>query len=77
MARRQAYLIRIPCEADQERALVSFRGIGKAVHCVEEDEFLVTKKHLEALRRAGIPFEDTTNPLGRWVSSSLRPPRTP
>jgi hypothetical protein len=59
---RQAYLIRIPREADQERALVSFRGVRDAVHSVAEDEFLVTAEHLDALRRAGVPFEDITEP---------------
>ena len=59
---RQAYLIRIPQEADQERALVSFRSVREAVHSVEEDEFLVTAEHLEALRKAGVPFEDLTEP---------------
>jgi len=59
---RHSYLIRIPQEADQERALVSFRSVREAVHSVEEDEFLVTGEHLEALRRAGVPFEDLTEP---------------
>jgi hypothetical protein len=59
---RHAYLIRIPRQADQERALVSFRGVREAVHSVEEDEFLVTAEHLEALRQAGVPFEDITEP---------------
>jgi hypothetical protein len=62
--RSRAYLIRIPQEADQERALVCFRSVRDAVHSVEEDEFLVTGEHLEALRSAGVPFEDITETLG-------------
>jgi hypothetical protein len=42
---------------------VSFRDVREAVHSVAEDEFLVTGEHLEALRRAGVPFEDITEPL--------------
>jgi hypothetical protein len=59
---RHAYLIRIPQEADQKRALVSFDSVREAVHSVAADEFLVTDEHLEALRRAGVPFEDITEP---------------
>jgi hypothetical protein len=61
---RHAYLIRIPQEADQERALEAFAGVREAVHSVKEDEFLVTGEHIEALRRAGVPFEDITAPAG-------------
>jgi hypothetical protein len=61
---RYPYLIRIPREADQERALLSFRGVHDAVHSAGEDEFLVTGEHLKALRRAGVPFEDITEPPG-------------
>jgi hypothetical protein len=57
---RHAYLIRIPAENDQERALVAFRSVREAVHSVAEDEFVVAGEHLEALRKAGIPFEDVT-----------------
>ena len=61
---RHAYLIRIPLEADQERALLSFRSVREAAHSAREDEFLVTGEHLEALRKAGVPFEDITEPAG-------------
>jgi hypothetical protein len=60
----RAYLIRIPREADQERALVSFRSVREAVHSAGEDAFLVTGEHLQALRRAGVPFQDVTEPPG-------------
>ncbi len=57
---RHAYLIRIAANSDQERALVAFRGVRDAVHSVAEDEFLVAGEHVEALRKAGVPFEDLT-----------------
>ncbi len=62
LSRRPAHLIRISQKADQERALVSFECVREAVHSVAEDEFLVTAEHLEPLRKAGIPFEDITEP---------------
>ena len=55
-----AYLIRIAADSDQERALVAFRSVRDAVHSVAEDEFLVAGEHMEALRKAGVPFEDLT-----------------
>src|SRR5262249_23047909 len=55
-----AYLIRIAAECDQERALVAFRSVREAVHSVGEDEFLVAGEHMNALRKAGVPFEDLT-----------------
>lgn len=58
---RQAYVIRIPREADQERALQCFDGVREAVHSNAEDEFLVSGEHLDALRKAGVPFEDITD----------------
>jgi hypothetical protein len=61
---RHAYLIRITRESDQERALVAFRQVREAVQSASEDEFLVTGGHLEALRKAGVPFEDITEPVG-------------
>ena len=57
---RNVYLIRIPEESDQERALVAFRNVREAVHSSAEDEFFVTGEHLEALRRTAVPFEDIT-----------------
>jgi hypothetical protein len=60
---RHAYLIRIAANSDQERALVAFRSVREAVHSVAEDEFLVAGDHVEALRKAGIPFEDVTESL--------------
>jgi hypothetical protein len=60
--RCHVYLIRIPEESDQERALVAFESVREAVHCVQEDEFLVTGEHLKVLRKAGVPFEDITEP---------------
>ena len=60
---RHAYLIRIAADSDQERALVAFRSVRDAVQSVAEDEFLVAGEHVEALRKAGIPFEDVTESL--------------
>ena len=57
---RHAYLMRIAADSDQERALVAFRSVRDAVHSVAEDEFLVAGEHVEALRKAGVPFEDLT-----------------
>jgi len=57
---RHAYLIRIAADRDQERALVAFQSVRDAVHSVAEDEFLVSGEHVEALRKAGVPFEDVT-----------------
>ena len=57
---RLAFLIRIAADSDQERAIVAFRGVRNAVHSVAEDEFLVVREHVEALRKAGVPFEDIT-----------------
>jgi hypothetical protein len=58
-----AYLIRIAADTDQERALIAFRSVREAVHSVAEDEFLVAGEHVEALRKAGVPFEDLTESL--------------
>jgi hypothetical protein len=55
-----AHVIRIASESDQEQALVVFRSIREVVHCIAEDEFLVTGEQLAALRTAGIPFTDVT-----------------
>jgi hypothetical protein len=60
---RHAYLIRIAADIDQERALVVFRSVRDAVHSVAEDEFLVAVEHVEALRKAGVPFEDLSESL--------------
>jgi hypothetical protein len=57
---RHAYLIRIAADSDQERALVAFRSVREAVHSIAEDEFLVVGEHVEALRKAGVPFEDVS-----------------
>jgi hypothetical protein len=57
---RRAFLIRIAADSDQERALVAFRGVRDAVHSIAEDKFLVAGEHVEALRNAGVPFEDLT-----------------
>ena len=59
-AGRHAYLIRIAADRDQERALVAFRSVREAVQSIAEDEFLVAGEHVEALRNAGVPFEDLT-----------------
>ena len=55
-----AHRVRIATQSDQERALVAFRSVREAVHSIAEDEFLVAGEHMEALRKAGIPFEDVT-----------------
>ncbi len=60
---RHAYLIRVAADSDQERALVAFRSVREAVHSVAEDEFLVAAEHVQALRKAGVPFEDLTESL--------------
>jgi hypothetical protein len=57
---RHAHLIRIAADRDQERALVAFRSVREAVRSVAEDEFLVADEHVDALRKAGVPFEDLT-----------------
>jgi hypothetical protein len=60
---RQGYLIRIATDSDQERALVAFRSVREPVHSIAEDEFLVTGEHVEALRKAGVPFVDLAESL--------------
>src|SRR5262245_33813046 len=57
---RHGYVIRIAADSDQERALVAFQSVREAVHSIAEDEFLVAPEHVEALRKAGVPFEDVT-----------------
>jgi hypothetical protein len=69
---RNVYLIRVPNDEDQERALVAFRQVREAVHSVAEDEFLVTGEHLKALRKARVPFEDITEAAGNHGEEEAR-----
>ena len=57
-----AFLIRIPKRADRERAIAAFLHVPKTRCRFKDNRFLVTHDHIEALKKAGIPFEDITEP---------------
>jgi hypothetical protein len=57
----QAYLIRIAKREDRERAIVAFMHVPRTRCRFTNHRYLVTRDHIEALQRAGIPFEDITD----------------
>ena len=57
----QAYLIRIPKRKDRVRAIVALLHVPRARCRFPDHRFLVTREHILALQKAGIPFEDLTD----------------
>ena len=61
----RGYLIRIPERKHREQAIRAFLGVPFARLRLPGDRFLVLGAHIEALRRAGVPFEDITGPRAK------------
>jgi hypothetical protein len=57
-----AFLIRISKREDRERAIVAFLDVPWTSCRFRDNQFLVTRDHVRALKQAGIPFEDISDP---------------
>lgn len=55
------YLIRIPKREDLIRAIPVMMKVQRTRYGFTDHRYLVTPEHVEALRAAGIPFEDLTD----------------
>ncbi len=57
----RGYLIRISKRSERVRAIGALDGCKDPQHIFPGNKWLITNEHLEALKRAGISFEDLTD----------------
>jgi hypothetical protein len=56
------FLIRLPSAAAHRRAIMAWLEVREARHGFPDRRMLVSREHIDVLKRAGIPFEYLSEP---------------